>query len=187
MAAAIALIALLAPGAVRAQYPAQPAQPQQPARPASPQAPITTPEPSRSNAIVRPAPTPDEMTKMPAVLHLPGEDAAVVRRDLVYGAAAGQPLRFDLYLPPGATTAPRAAIVFVSGASDTRSWSVYESYGRLAAAQGFAGLVYAKRYERGQALEGVADTGRLLDHLREHGRELGIDPSRIVLWGFSGG
>jgi len=126
---------------------------------------------------------------MPAVLHLPGEDAVVVRRDLVYGSAAGQPLHFDLFLPATAGTAgaPHAAIVFISGASDTRSWSVFQSYGRLAAAQGFAGIVYEKRYARGQSLEGVADTGKLLDHLREHGRELGVDPSRIVLWGFSGG
>ena len=183
LATALGFAALLAAAAVaRAQYPSQPQGPSQPSQPQRP-APVQGEAPI---VPLRAMPTPEQMTKMPAVLHLPGEDAAVVKKDVVYGTAAGKPLHFDLDLPPGAS-APRAGIVFVSGASDARDWAVYQSYGRLAAAQGFAGIVYEKRYERGQVLEGVADTGMLLDWLREHAREQGVDPSRIVLWGFSGG
>lgn len=186
LATAAGLAALLAAAAVaRAQYPSQPQGPSQPSQPQRP-APVQGVTPV-GTLTTRPMPTPDQMTRMPAVLHLPGEDAAVVRRDLVYGTAAGKPLHIDLYLPPAAGAAPRAGIVFVSGASDARGWGIYQSYGRLAAAQGFVGIVYEKRYERSQVLEGVADTETLLDWLREHGREQGIDPSRIVLWGFSGG
>jgi acetyl esterase/lipase len=185
LATALGFAALLAAAAVaRAQ---NPSQPQQPSQPSQPQRPVPVQGTGSLPAPARPAPTPEQMATLPSVLHLPGEDAAVVRRDVVYGTVAGKPLHFDLYLPPGAAATPRAGIVFVSGASDTRDWGIYRSYGRLAAAQGFAGIVYEKRYERGQVLEGVADTEMLLDWLREHARAQGVDPGRIVLWAFSGG
>ncbi|MEO5616356.1 MAG: alpha/beta hydrolase [Candidatus Eisenbacteria bacterium] len=192
--AGTALVALFLIASARAQspgapaLPGQPGQPARPAQPALPQRPSTPwaagpGEPERRQRV---QPTFEQMIRMPAVLRMPGEDSAVVRRDLTYRTIAGKALRFDLYLPPG-TVSPRGAIVFASGGSDTREWAIYQSYGRLAAAHGLAGVVYEKRYERSQVLDGVADTEALLDHLRDRGASLGVDPSRLVLWGFSAG
>ena len=168
--------------------PAQPAQPARPSLPAQPQRPSTpwAAGPGEPERLARPQPAFEQMIRMPAVLPVPPGDSAVVRRDLTYRTVAGKALHFDLYLPPGVSS-PRGAIVFASGAPDTREWAVYQSYGRLAAAHGLAGVVYEKRYERSQVLEGVSDTEALLDHLRERGAALGVDPSRLVLWAFSAG
>jgi len=186
----VLLALLLLAAAVRAQPPgpAQPARPSQPSQPSLPQRPATpwAAEAGELERRARPQPTFEQMVRMPAVLPVPAGDSAMVRRDLVYATVGGQALRFDLYLPPRAG-APRGAIVFVSGAPDSRSWEGFRSYGRLAAAHGLAGIVYQKRYERSQVLQGAADTEALIDHLRDHGRELGVDPSRLVLWGFSAG
>ncbi len=179
-----ALLAFAQPPTGPAQ-PGQPARPSQPARPQQPSTPWAA-GPGEPERRVRPMPPFEEMVKLPVVLPIPAGDSAVVRRDLMYRTVEGRALRFDLYLPAGARS-PRGAIVFASGAPDTRDWRVYRDYGRLAAAHGLAGIVYEKRYERSQLFEGLADTEALLDHLRDHGAALGVDPSRLVLWGFSAG
>lgn len=191
-ALAAGAVALLLAAPVPAQPPpsgpGQPGQPARPAEPAQPQRPANPwgagpGEPGRTN---RPAPSFDQMIRMPVVLPVPRGDSAVVRRDLVYRMVASKALRFDLYLPSGAT-GMRGAILFASGAPDSRAWEAYRSYGRLTAAHGLAAIVFEKRYERSQPLEGVADTEALVDYLRDHGREIGVDASRLVLWGFSAG
>jgi acetyl esterase/lipase len=189
LATLVAFFLTAAPGSAQTPgEPAQPAQPGQPAQPALPQQPSTpwAAGPGETERLPQRAPTFEEMIRMPAVLPVPAGDSAVVRRDLTYRTVAGKALRFDLYLPPG-SGAPRGAIVFASGGPDTRAWAFFESYGRLAAAQGLAAVVYEKRYERSQVLEGVADTEALFDYLRDRGASLGLNPSRLVLWAFSAG
>lgn len=188
-ALSLALAAAAVPAAAQVLVPPGPAQPAQPTRPASPSKPPTISGTIENPAIpwrTEPPPSPDQLIAMPAVLHLPGESAIEVRRDIAYRTVNGQVLRFDLYLPPGATRA-LPAVIFVSGASDSRDWAVFKSYGRMAATQGLAAIVYAKRYRRNEVLEGADDTAVLLDFLRSRGAELGIDATRVAMWGFSAG
>ena len=193
---ALALVMLGVPGFAFAQYapppgPGQPSQPSQPAQPARPSevqrpGPVWQGNTAATSRRAGPQLSPEQMMRLPVVLRLAGEDSAVVRRDLVYRNVGDRVLHFDLYLPPGAA-GPRGAVIFASAASDARDWEACRSYGRLAAAQGLAGIVYEKRYERSEVLLGISDTEALFDYLREHGAEFGVDPSRLVLWAFSAG
>jgi CubicO group peptidase (beta-lactamase class C family) len=126
----------------------------------------------------------------PVVLVVPGMAEAKVERDIVYATPSTGPLRFDFYQPARRTTTEALpAVVFVSGGEDVRAWKWYESYGRIAAAKSFVGIVPAKRYPRG--FDGLrtatADTDSLLAYLRANAPRLGIDPNRICVWVFSAG
>lgn len=155
--------------------------------------------PPEARARRGPPPPPfEEMFRSPLVYSVPGMDKVEVREDVVYktmetpeGRLA---LKMDVYLPRDASKERRRPLVlFMSGGSvddpDWRKAGIYTSYGRLAAASGFVGVTYQKRYGRG--LDGIrtgnADTKDLVRFLREHAAEYGIDPERIAEWGFSGG
>jgi acetyl esterase/lipase len=136
----------------------------------------------------KPRPSYNEVIKMHTVLRLPDMGKAQVQRDVVYKTAEGQPLRLDVYAPPDAKKdAKLPAVVFVSGASETRSWQVYQDYGQLTAAHRMVAVMYDKRYGPDQYDEGTADTRDLLAYLRGHATALRIDPDRICLWAFSAG
>ena len=118
-----------------------------------------------------------------------------VRRGLIYRADAGTELLTDIYLPPGRPPASRVpAVFFIHGGPihpammAPREWGVYRSYGELAAASGFAGVVFNHRfYSLAGAETAQADVKAAVDYVRAAADDLGIDPDRIVLWAFSGG
>jgi acetyl esterase/lipase len=125
---------------------------------------------------------PVDVTKMMAVLRLPGMDVVDIRRDLPYGEAG----TVDVYLPPG--TAPGArppVVVFIFGFPDSRfaqgfkHMGSYTSWARLAAASGLAAVTYTYR-------DPVSDIPALLRYLRTHAESLGIDGHRIGMWAASG-
>ena len=127
---------------------------------------------------------------VPIVLTVPGMDKVRVQRDVVFPSTAPNALRFDLYSPAnGPKSGGLPAVVFISGTEDARSWKWYQSYGKVAAAMGLAGIVPEKRYPRGfdGITQGHADTDAILNYLRQNGSRHGIDPSRICVWAFSGG
>jgi acetyl esterase/lipase len=127
-----------------------------------------------------------DFTSLPLVHTIAGAATVAVERDHVYATEQG-PLGFDLYRPPHAT-GPCPAVVFVSGLPDPgvtamlgkplKDWSSYVGWARLVAASGIAGITYLNRTP--------ADVVALLDHLRAHAGELGIDPARIGIWACSG-
>lgn len=119
-------------------------------------------------------------------LQVDGMERARVRRDVVYRVVGRDTLRADVYLPER-DAGPVPAVVFLSGATDTRSWAGYGDLGRIAAVHGLAAVHPAKRYERGQMASGADDIDELLAFLRREGRTLGVDGDRVCLWGFSGG
>lgn len=140
----------------------------------------------------------EELFRMPVVYSVPGMDAAQVREDVVYktvDTASGKlELKMDVYLPAGARAGQRyPLVVFISGGGvenpDWRKAGVYTSYGRLAAAHGFVGVTFQKRYARGaeSLATGRDDTADLIRFLREHAAEYSLDPDRIAIWGFSAG
>jgi hypothetical protein len=143
-------------------------------------------------------PSLEEMLRLPLVYSVPGMDAVSVMDDIVYGKA-DQPsgaidLKMDLYRPAGPIPAAGyPAIIFLSGGGvanpDWRKAAVYRGYGRLAAALGFAGVAYQKRYAQGpESLPaGRDDTTALFSHLREHAADYGFDPDRLAVWLFSAG
>jgi acetyl esterase/lipase len=128
--------------------------------------------------------------KESVVLSMPGTDRAFVLRDQKFASAGGTDLFFDAYYPgPDRPRDTLPAIVFVSGGENVRGWPWYESYGRLAAAQAYVGIVPDKRYARGfgGTKQGYEDTVAFLEYLKAHAGDLGVDPDRVCVWVFSAG
>jgi acetyl esterase/lipase len=120
----------------------------------------------------------------------PGMAAVAVERGLRYRDS----LTLDVYRPPGAST-PLPVVLFVHGglvagapgASPT-SWPNYQSWGRLAAAEGFAGVTFNHRLTTD---DNMADAGldveAAIAYLRANARRLGIDAQRLCLAFYSAG
>lgn len=131
-----------------------------------------------------------EVTTRPVVYAVPAQAAVAVRRDLPYASASGETLTFDLYSPAeDGRSGPRPAVLFVTGYDDAGMQAVlgckakemasYDSWGRLVAAHGMAGITYECRRP-------ADDARAVLAHLRRDGAALSIDPARVAVWSCSG-
>jgi dienelactone hydrolase len=126
----------------------------------------------------------------PLLYRLPGQERAKVQRDIVYKKVGDTEWKMDLYLPadiqPGAKL---PAILFASGASETKHWNIFKNYGEVTAAQGMIAVQFNKRYP--PTAEGVnlayEDIKDLFEHLRQNAERYQIDKDRLCLWGFSAG
>ena len=128
---------------------------------------------------------PSDPRQTRCVLRVKGMELAVERNDLAYRTAADSVRGFDLFLPPGATSAkPAPAVIFFNGGSGTnppqRKWGIYRDWARLATTRGIAAMV--PDASSGQA---TSDMGAALEHLRANASKYGIDPDRIAIWGCS--
>ena len=116
-------------------------------------------------------------TDVPAVLQLPGMDKVEVRKDLKYDGER----TFDLYLAPnGKSDLP--VVVFLNGVGrpDLKDWGQYTSWPRLVAARGMAAISYQT-----SGNDIATQTAALMKYVREHAKELRIDPKRIAIWACS--
>jgi dienelactone hydrolase len=131
-----------------------------------------------------------DITKRPVVYRLPGMEAVPVRRDLPYATTAGGELTMDLYSARAAGEGARPPVVIiVAGYPDPgierilgckfKEMASCISWAQLAASSGVAAITYTNR-------EPVADLGNLLQYIRQHATELGIDAGRIAVWASSG-
>jgi dienelactone hydrolase len=132
---------------------------------------------------------PTELAKMTIVYAIPEMEAVTVRREVPYCTTESGSLTFDVYYPPGAAAADRRpAVLIVYGYSDAGVPNVFGrtfkemgqtvSWARLIAASGLVAILYSNR-------EPVDDAQRVLQHLREHAADLGIDGTRLGLWAAS--
>lgn len=115
------------------------------------------------------------------VAPLPPEAAVEARTGLVYSHPEARELAFDLYLP-AERSGPVPVVVFLNGigADWLRGHPQYEGWARAVTARGLAGVTMDSR-------EGSVevDLRKLLDFLRAHRSDLGVDPSRLALWSCS--
>jgi acetyl esterase/lipase len=128
--------------------------------------------------------------KVSVVYRVPKMEQALVRAGVAFDSSSATPLALDAYIPRGLSRGERRpAIIFVSGAERVRDWRWFITWGQIAAAHGFVGVVPDKRYP--PSLDGIRtgfdDTESVLTFLRTHGDRLSIDPERICLWTFSAG
>jgi len=142
-------------------------------------------------AVEKKSPTFEEMVRMRIVWSVAGMDAVVSRRDLVYKTGDGEPLRMDVYSPPGPSR-PRPAVILVHGGpiprTGAKNMGVFVSYGELLAASGFVAVSFDHRFLSAARLpDAGADVADLVAHVRANAASLGIDPERLALWAFSGG
>ena len=138
---------------------------------------------SASHAQQRPRPTDPRLTS--CVLRVKGMERAVERNDLTYRTAMDSVRGFDLFLPPGATSAkPVPVVVFFNGGSGNnppqRKWGIYRDWARRATTRGLAAMV-----PDAAAGHATAEMGSALEHLRANAAKYAIDPDRIAIWGCS--
>lgn len=120
----------------------------------------------------------------------PGMGAVAVERGLRYRDT----LTMDVYRPRGART-QLPAVVFVHGGlvagakgTSPTTWPIYQSWGRLAAAEGFAGVTFNHRLTTNDNVaETEPDVEAAIAYLRANARKLGIDPERLCLAFYSAG
>jgi dienelactone hydrolase len=128
------------------------------------------------------------------VFKVAGMDDVDVRADLVYKAAGGNDLLFDVYRPRS-VDAPVPAVIFVHGdgppevLADAKDWGQYTSWGRLVAASGLAGVTFNHRSTLGATAlhQASGDVDDLISHVREHSEGLGLEADRICIWTCSAG
>lgn len=114
-------------------------------------------------------------------------DAREVAAGLAYGEGPRQ--RLDVYAPASTASGPRPVIVFFYGGSwNSGSRSGYAFVGRALAARGFVTVIPDYRLVPEVVYPGfVLDGASAVRWVREHVRDYGGDPDRIVLAGHSAG
>ena len=132
---------------------------------------------------------------MPLVHPLPDPERVELRTGLAYAEAGGRELAMDLYLPAGRDQGSRLpAVLLVHGEAPpevlrgVRGWGQYSGWGRLLAGEGLAGVAVEHRAVAEAGFEGVvAEVGAALAAVRDRAGELGLDPDRLAVVGFSAG
>lgn len=132
----------------------------------------------------------NEMARKMVTHQIPGMDAVVIHRDVVYAMRDDVPLTMDIYMPPGSKNDVQIpAVIIVTGYPDPgfaafvgcpfKNMGSSVSWGRLIAASGLAAITYTNR-------EPVSDLEALLNYVSHSAATLGIDACRMALWASSG-
>lgn len=129
------------------------------------------------------------------VYYLPSMENAVVRSNLVYKTVGSEPLEADLYMPwnvQRGTQLPVMIFILGDAAPDTlrhaKDWTFIQSYGRLAAASGCAGITFNHRSSESftKLPEVRSDIDDLIRYVRANAARLDVNADRMCLWFFSG-
>jgi tetratricopeptide (TPR) repeat protein len=133
----------------------------------------------------QPADSPWSVTRLGLVYQVPAMAGVSVTEGIEYERVEGTPRTFDLYAPPGASSAPRPAVIFVNGVGDVgdnppRRWAIYRDWARAVAAEGMVGITYGVTSDRLE--DGLL---ALFTWLETNGRARGIDPTRIGIYASS--
>jgi dienelactone hydrolase len=128
----------------------------------------------------------------PVVLAPPPGATVDLRQGLGYLTVGGRELAMDVYRPAGGAPAP--AVLLVHGEADpallrgVRGWGQYTGWGRLLAAEGLAGVVFEHRAVREAGAAAVqAEVDAAVAAVAGRAGELGLDPGRLAVAGFSAG
>jgi acetyl esterase/lipase len=141
---------------------------------------------------MKPAPSFEELVRLRIVYRVPGTDRVHVDHARSYKSASGGALFADVYTPADAP-APCPAVVLVHGGpvpagSTPKDMGCFVSWGETLAASGLAAVTFNHRFFGGaQLLEAARDVEDAVAWVRSEAAALGIDPTRLALWAFSGG
>jgi len=129
------------------------------------------------------------------VYFVPGMEGVTIRSNLIFKTVGNLALEADLYLPPTSqSNAPLPAILFVLGDADpnalrhAKDWSFMQSYGRIAAASGLAGITFNHRSSENSVKlpEVRSDIDELIRYVRSNATTLNVNADKLCLWFFSG-
>jgi acetyl esterase/lipase len=123
-----------------------------------------------------------------------GTERVNVLKNQTYRNIGRNSFWFDVYRPEGKVPAKGwPVVVLIHGGpvpltSHPKDWAAYRAYGRVLGASGVAAVTFNYRFATpGDLPEAASDVAAILEHLRAHASEYGIDPDRVCLWAFSGG
>ena len=145
--------------------------------------------------LLRPAVGAEKSKRSDLVYRVPNMDKVTVHSNLLYKTAGGLPLHADVYLPQGTpSNAALPAIIFVLGDAspavlrNAKDWEFFHSYGRLAAASGFAGITFNHRSAENftKLPEVRGDIEDLVRYVRTNAPALSVNKDKLCLWFFSG-
>jgi len=149
------------------------------------------------DAAPTPAVLPEDFARVvmpPVVVSAPGMAAVRYTRNLRYTQVDDPNLLLDIYQPPAARPDSRVPIVlFIHGGTETRAlpkdWGLYQSWGRLAAANGLLGVTFTHRlgFPQTKVREGAEDVAAAIRYVTANAARFGADPQRICLAAYSAG
>lgn len=130
-----------------------------------------------------------DITKLPIYYRIPNQEQAKTQRNVVYKKTDSGELKMDVYSPANKRTNEKLpAIIFISGASETKDWRNYRDFGELTAANGLIAIQFNKRYDSQQQFStAFEDTNDLIKFIRNNSEQYGIDKDKLSLWVFSAG
>jgi acetyl esterase/lipase len=141
---------------------------------------------------MKPTPPLEEIVRLRIVHRVPGTDRVRVDRNRPYKTVSGVGLLADVYRPADAA-APCPAVVLIHGGpvpagSAPKNMGCFVSWGETLAASGLAAVTFNHRFYGGaELLEAARDVEDAVTWVRSQAIDLGIDPTRLALWAFSGG
>ena len=128
----------------------------------------------------------------PVVVSLPGMDRVRFIRDLRYRQTDEPEVRMDLYLPPS-SKGPVPIVLFVHGGSNIhvqpKDWGIYQSWGRLAAASGMAGVTFTQHlgFPETAIPQAADDVAAAVTFVRTNARRYGLNADRVCIVVYSAG
>lgn len=138
----------------------------------------------------------DEVGKKSLVYSIPGMEQAHVQKDITYKTIESLALKMDLYTPASNQRAAHLpAVVFVHGDGppefllNAKDWGQYVSWGQLVATSGLAAITFNHRSTLNYTMpdEVMDDINCLIQHVREHAKEFGIEEDSLCIWTASAG
>jgi len=130
----------------------------------------------------------------PVVFSLPGMDSVKVHPNLKYSDVDEPNLLMDVYTPANLPKDERRPVVLaIHGGAGARykpkDWGIFQSWGRLIAASGMAGVVFTHRlsYPKPMLSEAADDVRSAIGYVRANAGSLNVDPDRVCLAAWSAG
>jgi acetyl esterase/lipase len=136
------------------------------------------------------------LVNRPVVYSVPGMDRVRIQKDLVYVRDPGTERRLDVYLPQIRSEGKGYPVVFlIHGGVDPhipvkpKEWGLYQSYGRLLAASGFATVIFNQStgFPDPKLESAEADMLAAVSYIDQHATEFGLNPQRKAFVAFSAG
>ena len=105
-----------------------------------------------------------------------------VEADVQFGSAGAVALKMEVYQRPRTTGHSRPTLIFFNrGSGADRQWNFYVAWARTAASRDFVAVIPDLR-----SGSEAHDFQALVDHLMQHGSEIGVDTAAIAVYAASG-
>jgi len=136
------------------------------------------------------------LVNAPVVYRAPGMEEVQVKTNIAYKKdPSADFLQMDLYTPVAKQKRPVPIVIFIHGGVPSnvplkpKDWGIYKSWGRLVAASGMAAVTFNHRvsFPDPNLEQGSHDVTDLVDFVRGHAEEWGLDRERICLAAYSAG